>query len=70
MTQHPYPRRPRRRGFFPFPIILPGCCGCGGVATFALIVVGAMTAMFGLGEPAPEAQPSGTGTSVVQEIGD
>lgn len=52
MAQPPYPQRPRPRGFLPFPIILPGCCGCGGVATFGLIVVGAMTAMFGLGGPA------------------
>lgn len=68
MTQ--YPQRPRRRGFIPFPIILPGCCGCGGVATFALIVVGAATAMLGLGEPVPEAQPGTPSTSVVQEIGE
>lgn len=70
MAQPPYPQRPRPRGFLPFPIILPGCCGCGGVATFGLIVVGAMTAMFGLGEPAFEAQPSGSETAVVKQIGE
>lgn len=70
MNQPSYPQRPRRRGFFPFPIILPGCCGCGGVFVTGVIVLGALTSVFGLGQPAPEANPSGTDTTVVQEIGE
>lgn len=67
MTQHPpfapQPSRPPR-GVIPFPIIGPGCCGCGFVAT-ALIAVAALGGGLALQDPAPEA--SGPGSSVVQE---
>lgn len=70
MAQPPYPQRPRRRGFIPFPIVLPGCCGCGGVFVTGLLVAGALTTMFGLGQPTPEAQPGGSETAVVQQVGE
>ncbi|WP_422116401.1 hypothetical protein [Brachybacterium sp. UNK5269] len=69
MVQPQYGPRPRRRGFIPFPIIGPGCCGCGGVFVTGLAVLGAVGSLLFLGEPsAPEAVPAGPSTSVVQEL--
>lgn len=59
-------QRRRRSGVLPFPIILPGCCGCGVVGTIAVVVVSV-----GLGLWAHDAEPQpadvDTGASVVHE---
>lgn len=69
MVQPEYGPRRRRRGFIPFPIIGPGCCGCGGVFVAGLAVLGALGSMMFLGEPSsPEAVPTIPATSVVQVL--
>ncbi|GEM_PF-5695497 len=66
MTQRPpfAPEPPRRmRGVIPFPIIGPGCCGCGFVAT-AILAVASIGGGLALHDAAPEASAPSV---VVQE---
>ncbi|MCS6711794.1 hypothetical protein JSY14_07060 [Brachybacterium sp. EF45031] len=57
---YPAPQPGRRPRVVPFPILLPGCCGCGGVVVGALLIGGSLFGAFAPADHAPEAQaPAG-----------
>ena len=66
----PFAPEPIRRpwSFIPFPILGPGCCGCGFVAT-AVLAVASIGGGLALHDGAPEAAAgTGAGSAIVQEV--